>query len=84
MLQLEAVIQRGIVDLIEHLDKKAQNAETVDMSHTMKAFAFDVSALISCGHAFKAIENGDSFGLMEAVRGRGQRHLLYLPRTESS
>lgn len=68
MVGFESAIDDVVSRLLVNLNL-GPNAVT-DLGEKLRCFAFDVSAMLSCGQSFGCIENGDSSGLMNAVSTR--------------
>ena len=67
MMGFERAVESTVSRLIRNLDESKDSARIVDLGDKLRCFAFDISALLSCGQSFGCIENGDSSGLMNAV-----------------
>jgi len=67
MVGFEQAIGSTVLRLIANLCNSEDSAHVVNLGEKLRCFAFDVSALLSCGQSFGCIENGDSSGLMNAV-----------------
>ena len=67
MVGFEQAIGSTVLRLIANLYNSEDAVHVVNLGEKLRCFAFDVSALLSCGKSFGCIENGDSSGLMNAV-----------------
>lgn len=67
MVGFEKAVQGTVARFITNLDASRDSAHVVDLGEKLRCFAFDISALLSCGQSFGCIENGDSSGLINAV-----------------
>ena len=55
VIEMESNQEAAIASLINNLDKSAASNSNVNLGAQLKAFAFDVSGLISVGHSFSEL-----------------------------